>query len=121
MAHDVFAGGWKPLVFIVVAGWIATDIWRWLGVVAGNRIRDDSAALAWVRAVATALVAAVVAKLILYPTGALESTPVALRIGAVAVGFVAFLLLGQRIYVGILVTIGCLLAGLAIWPLPPAP
>jgi hypothetical protein len=63
---------WWPYLFIAIAGWLATDIWRWLGVLVGNRLSEESAALTWVRAVATALVAGVIAKLILYPTGALQ-------------------------------------------------
>ncbi len=82
--------GWWAYAFIAIAGWLATDIWRWLGVLAGNRLRDDSEALNWVRAVATALVAAVIAKLILYPTGVLAQSPLWLRLGAVAVGAIAF-------------------------------
>ena len=59
---------WAPYLFIAIAGWLATDLWRWLGVLAGNRLKEDSEALHWVRAVATALVMAVTAKLIVFPT-----------------------------------------------------
>jgi hypothetical protein len=103
-----------PYLFIAVAGWLATDVWRWLGVLLGNRLLDDSVLLIWVRAVATALVAAVIARLILFPAGALEATPVALRIGAAAVGFLAFLAFRQRVIVGILVSEAVLFAGLLI-------
>jgi len=58
-----------PYVVILFAGWFATDFWRWLGVLAGNRLSEGSEALNWVRAVATALVMAVTAKLIVFPTG----------------------------------------------------
>lgn len=104
--------GWWPYVFIAVAGWLATDIWRWLGVLTGNRLREDFEALNWVRAVATALVAAVVAKLIVYPTGVLEASPLWLRLGTVAVGAAAFFAAGRRPAVGIGVTIAALAAGL---------
>ncbi len=70
-----WADNWWGFVFIAIAGWLATDIWRWLGVLAGNRLDESSEALNWVRAVATALVAAVVAKLIIFPTGTLEQSP----------------------------------------------
>ena len=92
-------------------GWLATDIWRWLGVVVGNRLSQDSAALTWVRAVATALLAAVIAKLILYPVGELENVPVVVRLVAVAAGFAAFLAVGKRIWVGIVVALGLLVSG----------
>lgn len=118
MTGNAFDGSLWSYLVIILTGWLATDMWRWLGVLAGSRLRDDSALLVWVRAMATALVAGVVAKLVLYPTGVLAESPVLLRIGATLVGFVAFLLVGKRIYVGILVALGCLLAGLQVWPLP---
>lgn len=101
-------------IVIVVAGWLATDMWRWLGVIAGNRLQEGSEALAWVRAVATALVMAVTAKLIVFPTGTLESSPLWLRLIAASVGFAAFLLFGQRVIVGVLVPLVILAAGL-VW------
>ncbi len=103
---------WWPYLFIAIAGWLATDIWRWLGVLAGNRLREDSEVLNWVRAVATALVAAVVAKLILYPTGVLEASPMWLRLGSIAVGASAFFAAGKKPAIGIGASIAALAAGL---------
>jgi hypothetical protein len=101
-----------PYVFIAIAGWLATDIWRWLGVLLGNRIAQDSAWLIWVRSVAVALVAAVVARLILYPPGILETVPAVFRVGAVSIGFAVFLLTRQSVLAGIVaaeaVLIGCI-------------
>lgn len=107
-------GTWWPYIFIAVAGWLATDVWRWLGVLIGNRLLDDSLALIWVRAVATALVAAVIARLILFPTGALETTPMALRVVATMVGFGAFIVSRQRVVVGIVVAEAVLIGGMAL-------
>jgi Branched-chain amino acid transport protein (AzlD) len=104
--------GWWAYVFIAVAGWLATDLWRWLGVLAGNRLREDSEALNWVRAVATALVAAVIAKLILYPTGVLEQSPLWLRLGSVAAGTAAFFIGRQKPAIGITTAIAVLAVGL---------
>ena len=103
-----------PYVYIAVAGWLATDIWRWLGVLAGNRISDGSPMLIWVRAVATALVAAVVARLILFPTGYLETTPIWLRLVAVAAGFTVFIATRQKVIVGIIAAEAVFLCGLFI-------
>ncbi|MDQ0457268.1 AzlD domain-containing protein [Rhizobium paknamense] len=101
-------------VVIIIAGWLATDMWRWLGVIAGNRLQDDSEALHWVRAVATALVMAVTAKLIVFPTGELAGSPLWLRLAATGLGFAAFLLLGKRVIVGVVVSLGTLALGLAL-------
>ena len=105
-----------PYIFIAIAGWLATDIWRWMGVLLGSRIREDSVWLIWVRSVAIALVAAVVARLILFPTGYLETTPVALRVGAVVSGFAVFLLTGQKALAGILAAEVVLIGGIVLLP-----
>ena len=102
---------WWPFVFIMIGGWLATDSWRWLGVLIGNRLSDDSAVLIWVRSVATALVAAVIAKLILYPSGALLDFPVALRAGAAVFGFAVFLKFGRKPWIGIFTAVVTLVAG----------
>lgn len=109
------AADWWPYVVILVAGWLATDIWRWLGVVAGNRLNEGSEALLWVRAVATALVMAVTAKLIVFPTGSLEHTPLWMRLGAAGIGFLAFLLAGERVVVGVVVSLALLALGITLY------
>ncbi|KPF44029.1 AzlD domain-containing protein [Rhizobium sp. AAP43] len=105
-----------PYIVILVAGWLATDIWRWLGVLAGNRLQEGSETLNWVRAVATALVMAVTAKLVVFPTGTLEASPLWLRLLAASIGFAAFLIAGQRVLVGVVVPLAILGAGLMWLP-----
>ncbi|WP_319773235.1 AzlD domain-containing protein [Breoghania sp.] len=92
---------WWPYVMIIVAGWLATDIWRWIGVMVSGRLRENSEILGWVKAVATALVAGVIARLILFPSGALAEAPMWLRVAAALAGFVAFLGAGQRLIFGV--------------------
>ncbi len=106
------ADGWWTYVVIIVAGFLATDIWRWIGVLIGHRLNEDSEALYWVRAVATALVMAVTAKLIVFPTGTLAHSPLWLRLAAAGVGFAVFLATGKRVAVGVLVPIAILITGL---------
>ncbi|MEZ5811480.1 MAG: AzlD domain-containing protein [Rhizobiaceae bacterium] len=92
---------WWPYFFMLAAGWFATDIWRALGVYFGGRIDEGSEALVLVRCIATALVAAVVSNLLLFPLGALASVPVAVRVGAVAIGFAAYRIAGKSTFAGI--------------------
>jgi len=105
---------WWPYVFIALGGWLATDLWRFVGVFLGGRIADDSDILVLVRCVATALVAGVIANLIVFPGGALAATPLVLRIAAAAVGFAAYLTLGRHIIVGIVVGEAVLIAGVLL-------
>jgi hypothetical protein len=112
MTYDAIDAWWWPYLFILVAGFAATDVWRFLGVYLGGRVSDDSEILVLVRAIATALVAGVIGNLIVYPSGALADTPLALRAGAVAVGFAAYLASAKRMLVGIFVAEALLVAGM---------
>jgi len=111
-----WAGDFGPYLFILLAGFLATDIWRWLGVLAGNRLHDDSEALNWVKAVATALIAGVIGKLILFPTGALATVPVELRLAAAALGWVAFMAARKNVLVGVVTAELVLIIGWLVLP-----
>ena len=102
MTDTLSQAWWWPFLMILVAGWLATDIWRWLGVFASGRLREDSEALIWVRCVATALVAGLISKLILFPQGTLAETPMWLRLAATGVGVACFFASRQRVIVGVL-------------------
>ena len=112
MTFDAFEAWWWPYLFILIAGALATDVWRFLGVYLAGGISEDSELLVLVRCVATALVAAVIANLIVFPSGALAETQAALRIGAALSGFAAYLFLGRSILLGIILAEAVLLAGI---------
>ena len=63
------------------------------------------------RAVATALLAGVVAKIILFPPGGLADVRLALRLLAIAVGFAAFLLVRRSVLAGVLAGEAVLILG----------
>ena len=111
---------WGPLLFILLAGALPTQIWRWMGVLLSGRIREESEALVWVRAVATALVAGVIAQLVFEPNGALAETELWVRVTAMVVGFGAFLLVGRQILLGVVAGTATLLAVTAIIGLGPS-
>lgn len=105
---------WWPYLFILIAGWLATDSWRFLGVYLGGRLSEQSDLLVLVRCVATALVAAVIANLIVFPAGPLADTAIGLRVFSASVGFAAFLWFRKNVLVGIVVTEIVLLAGMVL-------
>lgn len=96
---------------ILLAGVLPTQIWRWLGVLLAGRLADTSELFVFVKAVATALVAAVIAKLVISPSGVLQETPLALRLCAMAAGIAVYFIGGQRIVFGILATEAVLVGG----------
>ena len=103
MTFQSFDTWWWPFLYILLAGWIPTSMWRYLGVYFAGGIKEDAEILVLVRALATALVAAVIAKLVLYPEGPLADTPLTLRLICVAIGFSTYLFAGRRIGLGVFV------------------
>jgi len=67
----------------------------------GAGVDEGSEVLVWVRAVATAILAGVIAQILVQPPGALAAVPDWLRYGAVAAGFVAFMLTRRSIFAGV--------------------
>jgi hypothetical protein len=91
-----------PYLLVVLAGFLPTEIWRSLAVVFVRGLDEDSELLILVRAIATALLAAVVARLVLIPPGELTAVPLVIRVGAVAAGFLVYLLARRSVFLGIL-------------------
>jgi hypothetical protein len=91
-----------PYLLVILAGFLPTEVWRSLAVVFARRLDEDSEALILVRGVATALLAAVVARLVLIPPGELEAVPLFVRIGAVVAGFLVYLGARRSVFLGIL-------------------
>jgi hypothetical protein len=110
----IFDEGWSGLAFVLVAGFLATDIWRVLGVYASAGIDEDGELFRWVRAVATALVAALVTRIVFFPPGALADTPLILRAAAFAAGCVVIFTGVRSLAIPILVGEVVLVAGL-VW------
>ena len=103
---------WWPYLFILIAGWLPTNMWRYLGVYLAGTIDENSETLVFVRAVATGLMAAVIAKLVLYPEGALAASPVWLRLGAMGIGFTSYYFTGKKVYIGVAFAELVLIAGM---------
>jgi branched-subunit amino acid transport protein len=96
-----FIGDWHALVILLIAGVIPNQIWRMLGLWFGGGIDEGSELLVWVRAVATAILAGVIAQILVQPPGALASVPGWLRYAAVAAGFAVFLVTGRSTLAGV--------------------
>lgn len=102
LSYGALTAPWWPFVFILLAGWLPTDVWRWLGVLSSGRIDENSTFIVAARAIATGLVAAVIARLVLYPGGSLATIPDWVRIAALVGGFLAYLWLGRQTLIAIL-------------------
>jgi Branched-chain amino acid transport protein (AzlD) len=105
-----------PYLALVLVGFLPNEIWRVLGIVIARGLDEGSELLVWVRAVATAVLAGIIAQLILIPPGALATVALVVRVTAVVIGFVAFLLARRSVFIGVLAGEVALVAGALIWP-----
>ena len=105
-----FEGLWGYIVLVLV-GFLPADIWRLLGVIVGRGLDEESELLVWVRAVATAVLAGVIAKILFFPPGSLATMPLSLRVTAIVCGFLAFLLVRRSVFAGLAVGEAVLIAG----------
>ena len=108
--NAVMAELWPYLVLLLV-GYLPNEIWRVLGLVLARGLNEDSEIVVWSRAVATAILAGVIAKLILFSTGALATIPLPVRAGAALCGFIGFLLMKRSVFAGVIVGEATLLLG----------
>ena len=106
-----FFGDWHALVVLLLAGFLPNEVWRMLGLWLGGGVDEGSELLVWVRAVATAILAGVIAQILVFPPGALASVPGFLRYGAVAVGLAVFMVTRRSIFAGVVCGEVVMLAG----------
>ena len=97
-----FAGPLWPYLVVVLVGFLPTEIWRVLGVVLARGLDERSEILVWVRAIATTLLAGVVAKLLFAPSDPLATVPLAGRLASLLVGLLAFFALRRSVIAGVI-------------------
>jgi Branched-chain amino acid transport protein (AzlD) len=95
------AGPLWPYLLIVMVGFLPSEIWRVLGVFLSRGLDERSEILVWVRAVATTLLAGVVAKLLFAPSGALAEVPLAGRIASLLIGLSGYALVRRSVIAGV--------------------
>ena len=98
-------------LILTLVGFLPSEVWRWLGIALGRGLDEQSEIILWVRAVATALIAAVVARIVFIPPGALAGVPLSVRVVALAVGFFAFLFIRRSAFAGVVVGEAALVFG----------
>ena len=87
---------------LVLVGFLPNEVWRWLAVIFSRGLDEDAEILVWIRAVATAILAGVIAKLTIFSPGVLATIPTPLRLGAVVIGVIGFLLVRRSVFAGVI-------------------
>ena len=100
-----------PYLALILVGFLPNEVWRVLGIVLVRGLDERSQFIVWVRAVATAILAGVLAQLVIASSGALAGVPLPVRLGAILAGFTAFAVMRRSVFAGVLVGEGALIAG----------
>ena len=100
-----------PMFALILVGFLPNEVWRLVGLMLVHGLDEKSQVIVWVRAVATAMLAGVLAQLILSTSGPLSGIPVSVRIGAAVLGFAAFLIARRSVFVGVLTGEAAVLLG----------
>ena len=81
---------------LAVACGLGTYLWRGLGVALSARIRPESELFGWIGCVAYAMLAGLISRVILIPSGALEHTALWQRLAATGFALVVYLFFTKK-------------------------
>lgn len=104
-------GNTNAIAMLLFAGFLSNEVWRMLGLVIGRGIDEGSDFLVWVRAVAAAILAGIIAQILIAPPGALATVPDGVRYGAAVAGFAVYLLARKSVFAGVIAGEAVILAG----------
>lgn len=112
---EAWSGGFWPYVALIIFAFLPSEIWRTLSIFVVTGVDERSEFLEWVRAVATALLAGVVAKILLSPPPALGVVPLWIRIAAVLAGFAVYRLARGSVIAGVVGGVICMVVAAAFY------
>lgn len=93
--------GAAEIGLMILACGLATYLWRGLGVLLSGRLDPRSAMFEWVSCVAYALVAGLIARIIVAPSGLLAQTALTDRLLACAAALIAYRLARRNMFAGL--------------------
>lgn len=99
---------------VLLAAAAATFVWRALGAVLVGRVDPEGPVVRWFTLTSYALLAALVVRLVVLPTGSLAEIPMAVRLLAVAVTLGAWWFARRNVLVAVLAGSACIVAA-ALW------
>ena len=79
------------IIVVILVTSFATYLSRFLGVVSSEKIKETSKIFKWFNCIAYSVLAALIARMIVFPAGALAETGIFIRLFVVAVSVVMFL------------------------------
>jgi len=98
------------LWLIVVCCVLATFVWRLVGSIFAKKINTGSALFQWITCVSYAMVAALIARIFVFPGGELADTSMVARFLSLAVGALFYFSVGRSLLLAIAASLGTFVA-----------
>lgn len=95
-------GSPQAIALLLVAGFLSNEVWRLFGLLIGGGIDESSELLIWVRAVAAAILAGVIAQILIAPPGALATVPDIVRYASIVAGFAVYIAMRKSVFAGVI-------------------
>ena len=80
------------IILVILATSLATYMSRFLGVVSSEKINEASKIFRWFNCVAYSTLAALIARMIIFPAGILQEAELLLRLAVVAISLIIYIL-----------------------------
>ena len=80
------------IILVILATSFATYLSRFLGVVSSEKINEASKIFRWFNCVAYSTLAALIARMIIFPAGILQEAELLLRLAVVAISLIIYIL-----------------------------
>jgi hypothetical protein len=108
-------GEWAPYALLILVGYLPNEVWRVLGIVLAHGLNEDSQVIVLARATATAILTGVVGKLVIFAPGALAGVSLTVRLGATALGLLAYVLARRSVLAGVVAATLAVMAGMLVF------
>ena len=79
------------IILVILVTSLATYLSRFLGVVSSEKIRETSKIFKWFNCIAYSVLAALIARMVIFPAGELAESGIVIRLFVVAASVVMFL------------------------------
>ena len=80
------------IILVILVTSLATYMSRFLGVVSSEKINETSKIFKWFNCVAYSTLAALIARMIIFPAGVLQESELLLRLAVVAISLIIYIL-----------------------------
>lgn len=89
------------LALLVIACGLGTYLWRGLGVALSGRLKADSELFQWISCVAYAMIAALVSRIVILPSGMLAHSALPERLVACAAALAVYFATRRNLFLGV--------------------